>query len=600
LSTGQAAIKPSQSILDRFLIKVLPPRFLTGEDAFRAKVLWLYSTSLGGLGSLILVGLTLAEGTVPARRLVTVILAALLLGVTVLMRYATQLTSISAYVLLISISIVFYVDFNNLSVDGPSTVLWIVPFTLMALLFSSVRLFTIFCCTFLLFVFNVVALHKGWLPEPIVKVENWAYAQCMYVLLAVAMVVICTRGMSSIASDNLLELKKEINNKQKHIEQINQLKVIAESSTQSKSMFLSTMSHELRTPLNSVIGNAQLLSRADLPDKYRVQANDIATAGNLLLILINDILDFSKLEESELNLIEKSYEINRQIIELTRMMESRLKPSVKMHLTLPQEAIYIYADENRLSQVIMNLLSNSIKFTDQGEINVSLEVDNNKDIKISIVDTGIGIKPDDITKLFTRFTQVTDDSAKNMEGTGLGLAISLGIVKQMGGDIKVNSTMGKGSCFTVILPDRRAEKSTIDTSISQVRLDASSIKNCSILVVDDIAMNCVVLESMLLDLGAQEIKSVNSGQQALEYIAQNMQTQIIFMDMRMPEMNGVEATQAIQQLGYKGSIFAVTANASEQDKDTCIAAGMDDFISKPVDMIELERVLLKATNDSST
>ncbi|MFT7109985.1 MAG: signal transduction histidine kinase/CheY-like chemotaxis protein [Psychrobacter glaciei] len=596
MSTGQAVIKPSQSILDRLLIKVLPARFLTGEDAFRAKVLWLYSTSLGGLGSLILAGLTLAEGTVPGRRLVTVILAALLLGVTVLMRYATHLTSISAYVLLITISTVFYVDFNNLSIEGPSTVLWIVPFTLMALLFSSVRLFAIFCCTFSLFILNVVALHKGWLPEPIIKPENWLYAQCMYVLLAVVMVVICTRGMSGIASDNLLELNKEINNKQKHIEQINQLKVIAESSTQSKSMFLSTMSHELRTPLNSVIGNAQLLSRADLPDKYRVQARDIATAGNLLLILINDILDFSNIEESQLNLIEKSYDINRQIIELTRMMESRLKPSVKINLTLPHKTSYIYADENRLSQVIMNLLSNSIKFTEQGEIKVSLEVENNKDIKISIADTGIGIKPDDIKKLFTRFTQVTDDSAKNMEGAGLGLAISLGIIKQMNGDIKVNSTIGKGSCFTVILPDRLTERPTIDNSANQGRLDTSYIKNCSILVVDDIEMNCVVLESMLLDLGAQKIKSVNSGRLALEYITQNMQTQIIFMDMRMPEMNGVEATQAIQKLGYKGKIFAVTANASTQDNEICIAAGMDDFISKPVDMIELERILLKSTN----
>jgi CheY-like chemotaxis protein len=402
--------------------------------------------------------------------------------------------------------------------------------------------------------------------------------------------------MSSIATNNLLELTKEINNKQKHIEQVSQLKVEAESSTKSKSMFLSTMSHELRTPLNSVIGNAQLLSRADLPNKYRVQASDIATAGNLLLVLINDILDFNKLEESELNLIDKPYALNRQIIELTRMMESRLKPSVEMNLILPEETIYIYADENRLSQVIMNLLFNSINFTEQGEINVSVEIENNKDIKISIADTGIGIKPNDIKKLFTRFTQVTDDSAKNMEGTGLGLAISLGIVQQMSGDIKVNSTIGKGSCFSIMLPERREESFTMDIPASDIIFDAESIKDGSILIVDDIAVNGIVLESMLLDLGVQDINSVSSGQQAIEYIKKKIQTQIIFMDMRMPEMNGIEATQAIQKLGYKGKIFAVTANASGQDKESCIAAGMDDFISKPVDMAELERVLLKAIN----
>jgi signal transduction histidine kinase len=575
---------------------VLPAHFLKGEDAFRAKVLWVYSTSLGSLGTLILLGLIVAEGDISARRLVTVTMAALLLGVTVLMRYNINLTSISTYVLLVTITTVFYVDFNNLSIDGPSTVLWVVPFTLMALLFSAARLFFIFCCTFLLFVFNVFALHKGWLPEPIVKPENWLYLQPAYVLLAIVMVFICTRGMSSIATNNLLELTKEINNKQKHIEQVSQLKVEAESSTKSKSMFLSTMSHELRTPLNSVIGNAQLLSRADLPNKYRVQASDIATAGNLLLVLINDILDFNKLEESELNLIDKPYALNRQIIELTRMMESRLKPSVEMNLILPEETIYIYADENRLSQVIMNLLSNSIKFTEQGEINVSVEIENNKDIKISIADTGIGIKPNDIKKLFTRFTQVTDDSAKNMEGTGLGLAISLGIVQQMSGDIKVNSTIGKGSCFSIMLPGRREESFTMDIPASDIIFDAESIKDGSILIVDDIAVNGIVLESMLLDLGVQDINSVSSGQQAIEYIKKNIQTQIIFMDMRMPEMNGIEATQAIQKLGYKGKIFAVTANASGQDKERCIAAGMDDFISKPVDMAELERVLLKAIN----
>lgn len=572
---------------------MLPAHFLTGEDAFRAKVVWVFSTSVGGLGMLILFGLILAEGDVPLRRLVTVLLSALLLSVTLLMRYATHLVSVSTYVLLITVSIIFYVDFNNLSVAGPTTVLWVVPFTLMALLFSGPRLIVIFLLTFLLFIFNVIALLKGWLPEPIVKEDSWFYVQCVYVLAAVVMVVICTRGMSILAGNHLLELNKEVKSKQKRIEQVSQLKLDAESATRSKSIFLSTMSHELRTPLNSVIGNAQLLSRAQLPDKYREQANDIAIAGNLLLALINDILDFSKLEENGLHLIEKPYAVNQQITDLARMMTPRLKPDVKLTLHLPEDEVCIHADENRLAQVIMNLLSNSIKFTDKGEISVSLQLDNDRDIVIAVRDTGIGIKQDDIKRLFTRFTQVTDDSAKNMEGTGLGLAISLGIVQQMSGEIKVESTLGEGSCFSVVLPGRRVECVNAETQVEAISLAPELMQASSFLVVDDIPINCMVLESMLMDLGAQCIESVNGGTQALAFIEHNMDTQIIFMDMRMPGMDGVEATEAIRKLGYPGKIIAVTANASEQDRQACLDAGMNDFIAKPVEIDALEAMLIK-------
>lgn len=572
---------------------MLPDHFLTGEDAFRAKVVWVFSTCVGTLGMLILFGLILAEGDVPLRRLVTVLLSALLLSVTLLMRHATHLVSISTYVLLITVSIIFYVDFNNLSVAGPTTVLWVVPFTLMALLFSGPRLIVIFLLTFSLFIFNVIALLKGWLPEPIVKEGSWFYVQCVYVLASVVMVVICTRGMSILAGNHVLELNEEVESKQKRIEQVNQLKLDAESATRSKSIFLSTMSHELRTPLNSVIGNAQLLSRAQLPDKYREQANDIAIAGNLLLALINDILDFSKLEENGLHLIEKPYALNQQITDLTRMMTPRLKPGVKLNLHLPEDEVCIHADENRLAQVIMNLLSNSIKFTDKGEISLSLQLDNDRDIVIAVRDTGIGIKQDDIKRLFTRFTQVTDDSAKNMEGTGLGLAISLGIVQQMSGDIKVESTLGEGSCFSVVLPGRRVDCVTAQTQVEAIPFAPERMQASSFLVVDDIAMNCMVLESMLMDLGAQCIESVNSGMQALAFIEHNMDTQIVFMDMRMPGMDGVEATKAIRQLGYAGKIIAVTANASEQDRQACLDAGMNDFIAKPVEMDALEAMLIK-------
>lgn len=586
-------IKSSTSILDRFFEKVLPAPLLTGDDAFRAKVLWVFSTTLGVLGLCILIGLAVVEGGVPARRIGTFILVSSLLAVPLLMKYSRTVTPVSWYVLVLSILIVFYVDFNNLSVAGPTTPLWMVPYTLMALLLSGWRLFAVFCVTFLLFIFNIVSLFQGWLPEPIVQSDSWLSVQSAYVLLAAIMLVICTRGMSNIADSHLIKLKKEVRNKRARIKLVNKLKGDAESAARSKSMFLATMSHELRTPLNSVIGNAQLLSRAGLPEHYRKQVSDIAKAGNLLLVLINDILDFSKLEESKLNLIEKPYELNQQLIELTRMMKIRLKDSVSMTLNLPDEPVYIYADESRLSQVLMNLLSNAIKFTEQGEVNVSLKVENDADIQIDITDTGIGIKKDDIDKLFTRFSQVANDSAKNMEGTGLGLAISLGIMKQMSGDIKVQSQPNKGSCFSITLPGKRIAGLVNDIDDDQDALPLVSLEDCPVLVVDDIVMNCAVLESMLYDLGGNQIHSVNSGRQALEYIRHNLDVRVIFMDMRMPEMDGIEATQHIRALGYQGIIIAVTANASDDDRAQCIKAGMDDFISKPVALDELQRVLSK-------
>ncbi|MFT5594925.1 MAG: signal transduction histidine kinase/CheY-like chemotaxis protein [Oceanicoccus sp.] len=574
-------------------MRQIPDHFLQGEDAFRAKVLWVFSTVLGGVGLIVLLFLSLAEG-VPARRLVTVVLAVMLLGVSVCMRYATRLGLISIYVCLVTTALMFYVDFNNLSVSGPTTILWVVPFLLMALLFSGVRLLLFMALAFSLFIFNIFAFEKGWLPEPIIKPVNWHYVQIIFVLCTAIMITVCTRGMWSLSNMHLQNLEIELKQKQDRIQQMSELKLQAESSTRSKSIFLANMSHELRTPLNSVIGNSQLLVRSDLPEKHRVKINDIALAGNLLLMLINDILDFSKLEQNELVLIEEPYDLTLQILELSRMMMPKLKKGVELILPSVESNVHIKADKNRVSQVLMNLLSNAMKFTDSGVITISLVELENNGIKISISDTGIGIKEEDVKKLFTEFSQVTHDSTRNMEGTGLGLAISLGLVQHMGGTIDVSSELDRGSCFSVLLPYKRVAALPIESVTGSESRDVTlSLQGCSILVVDDIEMNCMVLEGMLLDYGADNVLSLNSGEQAISHIKKNMQTRLVLMDMRMPGMSGVVATEKIRAMGFQGSIIAVTANASEQDRQACITSGMNGFISKPVDMLELENVLFE-------
>ena len=270
----------------------------------------------------------------------------------------------------------------------------------------------------------------------------------------------------------------------------------------------------------------------------------------------------------------------------------KLKKGVELILPSVESSVHIKADKNRVSQVLMNLLSNAMKFTDSGVITISLVELENNGIKISIADTGIGIKEEDVKKLFTEFSQVTHDSTRNMEGTGLGLAISLGLVQHMGGTIDVSSELDRGSCFSVLLPYKRVAALPIESVTGSESRDVTlSLQGCSILVVDDIEMNCMVLEGMLLDYGADNVLSLNSGEQAISHIKKNMQTRLVLMDMRMPGMSGVVATEKIRAMGFQGSIIAVTANASEQDRQVCITSGMNGFISKPVDMLELENVL---------
>lgn len=568
---------------------VLPVNFMHGEDAFRAKLLWMYSVSLGVFALLILIVQSLAEGEIPVRRLGTVALSSCLLFTPILMRFIQDLTWVSVMVESITIATVFYVDFNNLSIAGPSSILWVLPVALSATLFSGWWLVLFLVSTFTLLTFNIYGLYAGWLPAPISDVENWSTLSVVYTVFVAVLVLVCTRGMSNVAEMHLQKLSDELQQKRQHIEQISRLQVEAESATRSKSMFLATMSHELRTPLNSVIGNAQLLARSDIPKKHQTKVKDIGIASNLLLMLINDILDFSKLEQNQLSLIEEPYDLTQQISELARMMSTKLKNDVQLHLDLPEERIYIQADQNRLSQVLMNLLSNAMKFTDSGSISITMSAFMPSGIRIAISDTGIGISQTNIEHLFTEFSQLTNDSGRNMEGTGLGLAISMGIMKRMGGDINVSSELGKGSCFTVELPSQRISDVHIATqTLGDHACNLDVLADMRILVVDDIAMNCTVLEFMLEDLGAKHVMAVNSGLQALDYIKSYPQTDLVFMDMRMPEMDGIEATQHIKQLGYAGEIIAVTANASEDDRQACLTAGMSGFISKPIVMGDLE------------
>lgn len=583
--------KISHSLTDRFVSSLIPPHFSQSQDFFKVKVLIFFSLTLGGLGALILFGLSISEGDVPPRRVGTVIFATLLLGVVLLVRLTKSISVVGAYVVVVTVTVVWYIDFNNQSVVGPNTPLWVVPLALSSMLFRRFGLFVALAGIFSLFALNLALLSGGYLPPPIVKSESWQGLEAIQIVVAGVVVAVCTRGISKLATEHMDELALELLEKKKRIEEINELKVHAEASTRSKSMFLATMSHELRTPLNGVIGNAQLLSNESLPEGVSERVSDISSAANLLLMLINDILDFSKLEQNELTLIESPYCLSDQLTELCRMMEARAKDGVGFEFKVPDVPIYIHGDKNRLAQVFMNLLSNAVKFTDHGDISVGINIVHGDDVYVWVNDTGIGIKEQDLDKLFMQFSQVAGDSARNMEGTGLGLAITKGIVDKMGGQILVESDYGKGTKFTVVMPKRLTQKPATDVSETQQGSEALDLADVSFLIVDDIEMNCVVLEGMLLQFGASAIESVDNGAAAVAYIERHPETQVVLMDLRMPTMTGDVASRIIRDAGYSGVVIAVTANATDDDRKLCEEAGMNGFLSKPIVMDDLESVL---------
>ena len=585
--------------LDHLISLLIPAHFREGPYGFHAKVLCIFSLTVGGLAAFILLGLTLSAGNIPLRRLGTVLLASMLLAVVALLRMVRNIEVVAWYVIGVTVAIVWYVDFNNQGITGPNSTLWVIPFSLSALVLKRRQLITMTFIILALFSMNVMLLLNGHLPEPLVNPLMWPKVEVVYLIASGIVVMVCTRGMAQVAHEHLDELQNELDEKKQRISQISELKIKAEASIESKTMFLATMSHELRTPLNSVIGNAQLLAREKLPKELTTRVKDISLSGNLLLTLINDILDFSKLEQNKLTFIETDYDLSAQITDLCRMMENRIQDGVKLNILLPPQAVIVNADQSRMAQVIMNLLSNAFKFTINGSVSVSLEVTADQDLLLSFTDTGTGIQKQDLEKLFIQFSQVAENSEKNSQGTGLGLAICKGIIEQMGGQINVTSQFGEGTCFTVILPKRAKQNAGTSKKERVLKNEpALNLIGQSVLIVDDIEMNCVVLEDMLLEFGAKEFHSVHSGEQAIEFIDQFPKTHIILMDVRMPNMNGLQATEKIRGMGYQGIIIAVTANATLEDQTECFEAGMNAFIAKPIVMDTLEATLAEVLRES--
>jgi signal transduction histidine kinase/DNA-binding response OmpR family regulator len=373
----------------------------------------------------------------------------------------------------------------------------------------------------------------------------------------------------------------------------------ARNASKTKSEFLASMSHEIRTPMNAVIGMTELLLRSTHLSPHDMDClNDINVSAHSLLHIINDILDMSKIESGKMELNPIHYDFKALMDNVTSMFKYvSNKKGIEFRLetegTVPET---LYGDDIRVRQIITNICGNAVKFTEKGSVTLKIiapeEEEEPQTFTMEIKDTGMGIRKEDIPKLFSAFEQSKTEKNRYVAGTGLGLAISKSFVEMMGGNIRLDSEYGKGTVFTITIPLVKGDPSKVkhDDDVQALMICAPQAR---VLVVDDNEYNLKVAHG-LLELFEIDTDTASSGKEAIKLVTEN-DYDIVFMDHMMPEMDGLDTTAAIRALGEKYSqlkIIALTANAVQGAKEMFLENGFNEFLSKPIEMSDLTKTLM--------
>ncbi|MCL2768411.1 MAG: ATP-binding protein, partial [Synergistaceae bacterium] len=402
------------------------------------------------------------------------------------------------------------------------------------------------------------------------------------VIIGVIMAIVLSILLASVE----LRKKKAIEREQEADIQ----KQAAQAANEAKSAFLANMSHEIRTPMNAVLGMTELLLHENLTPRQLQYVEDMKLSATALLGIINDILDISKIQSNKFSLVLVHYDFDMLIDNIGSITQFLIDAkNIAYKLTMQEHPhLFLHGDDVRLRQVLLNLLGNAVKFTNDGYITLSVSFTETT-IKIAVSDTGIGVPPENIATLFDAFEQADTMTNRSTKGTGLGLTITKSIVEMMDGTIWVESVYGKGSTFHVEIPKILGDESLIQHS--NIKDNVICAPDAKVLVVDDNGVNLNVARG-LLQIFQIKVDTAESGMKAIEMVQQNSYD-LIFMDHRMPGMTGIETATAVREMGITIPIIALTASVYPNAKERMLIAGMNDYLTKPLLKTELIRILQK-------
>ena len=399
-----------------------------------------------------------------------------------------------------------------------------------------------------------------------------------------------------------------IKRQQKQLALIEDLKVArrhALKSNEIKDQFLANMSHEIRTPLNALQGFSKLMLDTNLTEDQKKYSSIISSASNNLLTIVNDILDFSKIESNILTIKKTPFLISKEIDNIQKLLQKLADDkNLQLNFNLAQYTdTILYGDAGRLNQILINLIGNAIKFTEKGSINITIntiaENEIEKTINFIITDTGQGIPENKLQTIFERFEQIDNSFSRQQGGTGLGLAIVKKLATLMSGQIFVTSTLNSGTTFTLSLPfEKNNNLLQQNFENNNDYIDTELLKNCSILVAEDNAMNQLLITQILKKFNVK-VSIAHNGKEALQ-ILEKQPVNLLLMDVQMPVMDGVTATKNIRALfGDKLPIVAMTAHVMENEKQKCLQAGMNEYLTKPINEHLLYQTIVKLVQKNS-